>query len=80
LRAWHFLAEEGADRTKVFRIERGDYLNILYYEFIDKSAGSASAGQTYGNPEVFQWDVSQKLVSRATALEISLALAALTVL
>ncbi len=62
------MADEGADRTKVFRIEKNDYLNILFYEFIDKSAGGAAAGQTYNNAEVFRWDVSQKVVSRGTTL------------
>ncbi len=62
------MADEGADRTKVFRIEKNDYLNILFYEFIDKSANGAKKGQTYNDPEVFKWDVSQKVVSRGTTL------------
>ena len=80
LRAWHFLADEGADRTKVFRIEKGDSLNILYYEFIDKSAGTATAGQTYGIPETFLWEVSQKQVNLGTALNAGLVVAASIVL
>ena len=35
VRAWHFLADKGADRTKVWKVERGDLFNVLFYEFID---------------------------------------------
>lgn len=44
VRAWHFLADEGADRTKVWKVENGDLLNVLFYEYIDKVQGTATGG------------------------------------
>ena len=34
-RAWHWLADSNADRSKLFAIETGNTLNILVYEFVD---------------------------------------------
>ena len=57
LRAWHFLGDSGADKTKVWSINTGDTVNVLFYEFIDKSAGTAAAGAAYGIAESFSWNV-----------------------
>jgi hypothetical protein len=57
LRAWHFLADAGADKSKVWSIEANDVLNVLFYEFIDRSAGGAAAGSAYNNLDKVRWDV-----------------------
>lgn len=69
MRVWHYLGDEGADRNKVFAIEKGDYLNVLFYEYVDKSQGSASAGSAWGNAEEYRWDVKQVQVASASWLQ-----------
>lgn len=51
LRAWHFLADKSGDKTKVWSIEKTDKLNILFYEFIDRSAGAAAQQTAYANSD-----------------------------
>jgi hypothetical protein len=36
VRAWKWLADESADRSKVWGLERKDNVSILFYEMIDK--------------------------------------------
>ena len=36
VRAWKWLADESADRSKVWGLERKDNVSILLYEMIDK--------------------------------------------
>lgn len=51
LRAWHFLADKVGDKTKVWSIEKNDKLNVLFYEFIDRSAGAAAAQTAYASSD-----------------------------
>lgn len=46
VRAWHFLADVGADLTQVFSIEKDDTLQIFLYEFRDKKPGTCTADGT----------------------------------
>lgn len=59
VRAWHFLADKDADVTKVFSIEKDDYINVLLYEFKDSLAGTATGGQAYQFPKSFKWHTIQ---------------------
>lgn len=58
VRAWKWLADEGADRTKVWGLEVKDSVNILVYEKVDKVAIANPAGgspaQVWG-PVSYQW-------------------------
>jgi hypothetical protein len=36
LRAWHFLADKGADISKSWSIEKDNTLQLLAYEFVDR--------------------------------------------
>lgn len=42
IRAWHFLADVGADLTKVMSIEKGQTLRVFLYEFRDKKPGACA--------------------------------------
>ena len=74
VRAWHFLADQGADLTKVWSIETRDTLNVLVYEFIDSKAGTATAGQKYQYPANYRWKVFQVAVTGAFQTTVSTAL------
>lgn len=74
VRAWHFLADAGADKSKVWSIEVNDVLNVLFYEFIDRSAGGAADGAAaYGILDKVRWDVKQLTVKGATSVLVGCA-------
>ena len=54
-RAWKWLADYGASTTSIMSIEKGDTINVLAYELIDKTA----AFPTLWEGEKIQWHVSQ---------------------
>jgi hypothetical protein len=47
VRAWHFLADNYADASKAWSIEKDDQINVLYYEFIDRIVGASGAEVYY---------------------------------
>lgn len=67
VRAWHFLADSGADITKAWSIEKNNSLQVLYYEFIDRSQGATAASTAYANTDTIRWAVVTKAVTGATA-------------
>lgn len=76
LRAWHFLADKGANKAQVWSIEGNDVLDCLFYEYIERSAGAAAAGAAYANADVFRWDVKTATI-KAGATSTLLGYAAL---
>ena len=73
LRAWHFLSDKGVDKQKAWSIEANDVLNVLFYEFIDRSAGGAAAGAAYSNLDKIKWDVKQVTIKGATSTVVGCA-------
>lgn len=73
VRAWHFLADKGADVTKVWSVEKDDVLNVLVYEFKDSLAGTATANQVYQYPASYRWKVFQMTVTGAVQTTASAA-------
>ena len=64
VRAWHFLADNATDKTRIWSVEKNDVLNVLFYEFVDKT-GSPGAAWT---PSIVRWDVKTYTVAGACKL------------
>ena len=65
VRAWHFFAERGQDRTRQWALEKNGALNVLFYEFIDKSGGTNPGAWTNGKSR-YAWSVATAVYSGAT--------------
>ena len=82
VQAHHFLADKNypADCTKVWCIEKDDTIQVLFYEFIDRTG--SSAGSAWTNNDSFKWDVQEFKIKGANQLAFAATalLAALSVL
>lgn len=70
IRAWKWLADENADKTKVFSLQLGDKINVLLYEMIDKYPDPANTA--VWKAESYAWLALSATVSRAGALSLGL--------
>lgn len=63
VRAHYFLGDVGADVTRVFSLEKGQKLNILLYEFIDKKASNATPSSPCpnANPLLNMWHLCGRI-------------------
>ena len=52
----------------MWSLEKNDVLNVLFYEFIDRSAGGAAAGAAYNSLDAIRWDVKQVTITGATKM------------
>lgn len=86
IRAWMFLADVGADLTRVMSIEKGQTLQVLLYEFRDKKPGTCNTGVAWttaagtggctgGTNKVYEyaWWVTSVSVSGAVSRAVELA-------
>ena len=81
VQAWHFLGDKGypADCTKLLCMEKGDTIQVLFYEFRDRNGGTA--GGAWTNADSIKWDVKTFTVKGAHQLAVAAtALAALATL
>lgn len=70
-RAWKWLANNTASKSSIFSVEAGDKLNILAYEFIDKTDNAGA-----WNPEKVRWAGFQYTVTGAHSRAVTAAVAA----
>jgi hypothetical protein len=77
LRAWKWLADIFASRSSIMAIERGDTLNVLTYEFIDKKPNGLT---DVWDAEKIAWEVQQVIVSGALTSTLSALIVAAGVL
>lgn len=79
VRAWHFLADQYADASRAWRIEKDDEVDVLYYEFQDRYVGSSTFEVYYpvAQQDSIKWAVGTYKVLGAHALASSAAVAAL---
>lgn len=67
VRAWHFFAERGQDRTKQWALEKTGVLNMLFYEFNDKEKGANAAGAAWSTTKSrYAWAVGTATYNAAT--------------
>lgn len=76
-RAWKWMADVGADRSRVWGLEVNDQVNILLYEMTDKVSinnpiANATPAQVWST-EVFRWYTAIVRVTSASALNQGLA-------
>ena len=68
MRVWKWLADEQADRGKVWGMERKDKIDILLYEMIDKVKDPNN--NAVWKAETFNWYTEIVLASGATSLAV----------
>jgi len=69
-RAWKWLAELGADKSKVFSLEINDKVNIMLYEMVDKTPNMGTSPTSW-NPAVYKWQTAQVSVTYANTMTFS---------
>ena len=71
VRAWHFLADYQTDITKNFAVRTGDELEVLFYEFVDRSVGATAASTAYANTDEIRWSVWTGKVTGGHSIVVS---------
>lgn len=61
IRAWHYLADNAADKSLIFSIEKDDTVRALFYEFKDYTP--PSTGTTWAATSAVKWAVKEHKVS-----------------
>lgn len=68
VRVWKWLADQSADRSKVWGLERKDKVDILLYEMIDKVKDPAN--NAVWKNEAYSWYTTIATVSQASSLAV----------
>lgn len=72
MRVWHWLADKGQDVTKMLSLEKGNKVNVLLYEFVDKKQGTAAVGSAWtaagASAGGYSWSVTSFDITGASSL------------
>jgi hypothetical protein len=79
VRVWKWLADESADRSKVWSLERKDKVSILLYEMVDKVKDPSN--NAVWKAESYNWYTEViDVVKSATSLTVGFTMIGLTLL
>ena len=79
MRVWKWLADESADRSKVWSLERKDKVSILLYEMVDKVKDPSN--NAVWKAESYNWYTEViDVVKSATLLRVCFTMIGLTLL
>ena len=79
MRVWKWLADESADRSKVWSLERKDKVSILLYEMVDKVKDPSN--NAVWKAESYNWYTEViDVVKSATSLTVGFTMIGLTLL